>query len=90
MHTAWEAGWITFGQSQALDLTWLIQPGTVSSALLTGMLGFQPKPTQVELTAYLLYALPMLTYVLWPRQVRTQKSPAGRSTPSVQPTATAS
>lgn len=90
MHTAWEAGWITFGQTQVLDLSWLVQPGTISSALLTGMLGLQPKPTQIELAAYLLYAVPMLTYVLWPRQVRTQASPAGRSTPSVQTSPTAS
>jgi high-affinity iron transporter len=89
MHTAWEAGWITFGQAQALDLTWLVRPGTVSSALLTGMLGLQPKPTEIELLAYLLYALPMLTYVLWPRQVRTSRA-AGRSTPTAQPTPTAS
>lgn len=90
MHTAWEAGWITFGQTQVLDLTWLISPGTVSSALLTGMLGLQPKPTQIEFAAYLLYAIPMLTYVLWPRQTRVQKSAAGRSTPNVQPSPTAS
>jgi high-affinity iron transporter len=85
MHTAWEAGWITFGQAQALNLTWLVQPGTVSSALLTGMLGLQPKPTEIEVAAYLLYALPMLAYVFWPRQTRTPKRAAGRSTPSVQP-----
>jgi high-affinity iron transporter len=90
MHTAWEAGWITFGQAQVLDLTWLVSPGTVSSALLTGMLGLQPRPTQIELAAYLLYAIPMLTYVLWPRQTRTKKSAVGRSTPSVQPSPTAS
>jgi high-affinity iron transporter len=90
MHTAWEAGWINFGQAQVLDLTWLVSPGTVSSALLTGMLGLQPKPTELELAAYLLYALPMLAYVLWPRQTRSKKSAVGRSTPSVQPTPTAS
>jgi high-affinity iron transporter len=90
MHTAWEAGWITFGQAQVLDLTWLVSPGTISAALLTGMLGLQPKPTQIELAAYLLYAIPMLTYVLWPRQTRTQKSATGRSTPNVQPSPTAS
>ncbi|MBJ7354622.1 MAG: FTR1 family protein [Thermoleophilaceae bacterium] len=90
MHTAWESGWITFGQAQALDLTWLVSPGTISSALLTSMLGLQPKPTQIELAAYLLYAIPMLTYVLWPRQSRPQKSAAGRSTPNVQPSPTAS
>lgn len=70
MHTAWEAGWITFGQSQLLDLSWLVHPGTVSSALLTGMLGLQPRPTQIEVAAYLFYAVPMLTYVLWPQQSR--------------------
>ena len=32
-------------QAQALDLTWLVQPGTVSGSLLTGMLGLQPTPT---------------------------------------------
>lgn len=88
MHTAWEAGWITFGQDQALDLTWLVRPGTVSSALLTGMLGLQPKPTQIEFIAYVLYAVPMLTYVLWPRQARAKRA-AGRSTPNVQPSTVA-
>ncbi len=88
MHTAWEAGWITFGQTQALDLTWLVRPGSVSSALLTGMLGLQPKPTQIEVIAYLLYAVPMLAYVLWPRQSRTQRA-GRRSTPSVQPSTAA-
>lgn len=88
MHTAWEAGWITFGQATAIDLTWLVRPGTISSALLTGMLGLQPKPTQVEFVAYVLYAVPMLTYVLWPRQARTNRA-AGRSTPNVQPSTVA-
>jgi high-affinity iron transporter len=86
-HTGWEAGWITFGQAQALDLTWLVQPGTVSSALLTGMLGLQPKPTEIELFAYLLYAVPMLTYVLWPRQTKPSKvASSERSTPPAQAT----
>lgn len=89
VHTAWEAGWITLGQAQAIDLTWLVHPGQISSALLTGMLGLQPKPTQIEVAAYLLYAVPMLVYVLWPRQARTQKSAARRSTPSVQPSTAA-
>ncbi|HYC82352.1 MAG TPA: iron uptake transporter permease EfeU, partial [Solirubrobacterales bacterium] len=41
-HTAWEAGWLTSFQSQAVDLSWLVQPGTVTSSLLTGMLGLRP------------------------------------------------
>src|SRR4051794_10716838 len=65
-HTAHEAGWINSFQGQALALTWLVQPGTVSGSLLTGMLGLQPQPTTVEATVYVLYALPMALYVLWP------------------------
>jgi high-affinity iron transporter len=91
MHTGAEAGWFTFGQGQALDLTWLVQPGTITAALLTGMLGLQPQPTQTELIAYLLYAIPMLTYVLWPRQMRSKKPvSARRSTPNARSSAQSS
>lgn len=85
MHTAWEAGWITVGQAQAFDLTWLVRPGTVSSALLTGMLGLQPRPTYIEAAAYLLYAVPMLVYVLWPQRARGRGEKVGSPTKSVQP-----
>jgi high-affinity iron transporter len=69
-HTAHEAGWINSLQSQAIDLTWLVQPGTVSGSLLTGMLGLQPQPTTIEVSVYLLYAVPMALYVLWPDNLR--------------------
>ena len=72
-HTGHEAGWINNFQSQALDLTWLVQPGTVSGALLTGMLGLQPTPTQIEVAVYLLYAVPMTLYVLWPDRLRRRR-----------------
>jgi high-affinity iron transporter len=85
VHTGWEAGWITFGQGQALDLSWLVSPGTVRSSLLTGMLGLQPKPTYAEVAAYVLYALPMLVYVLWPRQTGPRRVASGRSAESIQP-----
>jgi high-affinity iron transporter len=65
-HTAWEAGWISVGQAQALDLTWLVAPGSVRAALITGMLGLQPKPTQAEVLVWLAYAIPMALYVVWP------------------------
>ena len=48
LHTAHEAGWFNTLQGQALDLTWLVQPGTISGSLLTGMLGLQPTPTVGE------------------------------------------
>ena len=69
-HTAHEAGWINSFQGQALNLSWLVQPGTVSGSLLTGMLGLQPSPTVIEATAYLAYAVPMALYVLWPQGMR--------------------
>ena len=69
-HTAHEAGWITSFQGQAVDLTWLVQPGTITGSLLTGMLGLQPSPTVIEATVYLAYAVPMTLYVVWPDQLR--------------------
>lgn len=71
-HTAWEAGWISVGQAQALDLTWLVAPGSVRAALITGMLGLQPKPTQAEVLVWLLYAIPMALYVVWPVRPRAR------------------
>jgi high-affinity iron transporter len=74
-HTAHEAGWLNGLQGQAVDLTWLVQPGTISGSLLTGMLGLQPSPTVVEALAYVLYAAPMALYVLWPDQLRLRRRP---------------
>jgi high-affinity iron transporter len=80
-HTAHEAGWINSLQGQAIDLSWLVQPGTVSGSLLTGMLGLQPSPTVVEALAYLLYAVPMTIYVLWPQQLRLRGARLGARRP---------
>jgi high-affinity iron transporter len=83
-HTAHEAGWINSMQSQTLDLTWLVQPGTVSGSLLTGMLGLQPQPTEIEVLVYLLYAIPMGLYVIWPDRwrppVRLRRQPITATT----------
>lgn len=76
-HTAHEAGWVNSLQSQAIDLSWLVQPGTISGSLLTGMLGLQPTPTVSEALAYLIYAIPMAIYVLWPDRLRPRRA-AGR------------
>jgi high-affinity iron transporter len=76
-HTAHEAGWINSFQSQAIDLTWLVQPGTISGSLLTGMLGLQPSPTQVEVVVYLAYAIPMVLFVVWPDSLRLRRRASG-------------
>jgi len=66
LHTANEAGWLTFGQAQALDLSWLVRPGTPMAALLTGVLGIQPFPAWIEVVAWLFYLIPMMIIVAWP------------------------
>jgi high-affinity iron transporter len=87
VHTAHEAGWLGGLQGQALDLTWLVQPGTISGSLLTGMLGLQPAPTVGEVLAYVLYAVPMALYVLWPDPLRPRRAPlrSPRAAPAESP-----
>jgi high-affinity iron transporter len=85
LHTAHEAGWLNGLQAQAVDLSWLVTPGTVRSSLLTGLFGFQPKPVAAETIGYLVFAIPMAIYVLWPsgfrprRERQPQALPAGRT-----------
>jgi high-affinity iron transporter len=70
VHTASEAGWLSAGQAQALDLSWLVRPGTPVSSLVTGVLGIQPFPTQIEVIAYLAYLVPMIVLIAWPPRRR--------------------
>ena len=65
--TAHEAGWVNFGQQSTVDLTAVIDPGSVQSALITGMLGIQPQPKLIEFVAWLLYFVPVGLYVAWPQ-----------------------
>jgi high-affinity iron transporter len=84
IHTAHEAAWLNTLQTQAFDLSWLVRPGTVASSLVTGVLGVQPQPVVAEVLGWLLYATPMLAYVLWPARwrrratFRTSSVSAGR------------
>jgi high-affinity iron transporter len=66
IHTAHEAGWLTSGQYQMFDLSWLVRPGSVLSSLLTGMLGIQPYPVLAEVLGWLLYVVPIGIFVAWP------------------------
>jgi len=78
VHTAHEAGWLNILQTQAFDLRWLVAPGSVRAALLTGMLGLQPVPVVGETLAWVVYAIPMALYVLWPARppARTERRTA--------------
>jgi high-affinity iron transporter len=73
-HTANEAGWLTVGQVQAFDLSWLVRPGTPLSSLLTGVLGIQPYPVWIEVIAWLAYLVPMIIIVAWPAR-RSRRRP---------------
>jgi high-affinity iron transporter len=79
-HTGHEATWIQFGQTQVVDLSWLVRPGSVVSSLATGVLGLQPKPVVVEVVAYLAYLIPLALYVVWPARTTPSRG-ATSSTP---------
>jgi high-affinity iron transporter len=73
VHTANEAGWLSAGQTQAMDLSWLVRPGTPLSSLFTGVLGIQPYPAQVEVAAWLIYLIPMTLLIALPARAVTAK-----------------
>lgn len=66
LRTAHEAGWLNAGQQATVDLSAVVAPGSVRSALITGMLGIQPQPRLIELVGWLLYLVPVGVYVVWP------------------------
>ncbi len=70
VHSLAEAGAVSVGQGTALDISWLVSPGSVRASLLTGMLGLQPVPTVAEVVVWLVYAIPMGLFVLWPQRPR--------------------
>lgn len=78
-HTASEAGWLTVGQAQAFDLSWLVRPGTPVSSLLTGVLGIQPFPAWIEVIAWLAYLIPMVVIVAWPAGQARKRGPVAVS-----------
>ena len=67
LHTAHEATWLNVGQTPLLNLSWLVRPGSVQSAVLTGMLGLQPRPTQIEAIGWIAYVALATAFILWPR-----------------------
>ena len=83
-HTANEAGWLTVGQAQAFDLSWLVRPGTPVSSLLTGVLGIPPFPAWIEVIAWLAYLIPMAVIVAWPAGQARRRRPVAVSVGSAR------
>jgi high-affinity iron transporter len=79
-HTAHEAGWLNVAQDQFLDLSGLIKPGSVPSALFTGVLGIQPKPTVAEAIGWFAYFVPVATFVVVSSR---RKKPQPRKAPAM-------
>jgi len=81
IHTAAEAGWLSVGQQQAFDLTWLVRPGTLVEPLVSGVLGIQPHPVWIEVIGWVVYLVPMLALVALPRRPRRRRRAARRTSP---------
>ncbi len=86
VHHAQEAALLSIGHEQALDLSAVIVPSSdsVTTGLITGLLGIYPYPSVAEVVVWLAYAIPMLAYVLWPQ--RRPRRADDRSTTPVQAT----
>ena len=70
LQTAHEAGWLNIGQQPVADLAWLVPPGSVRSALITGVLGIPPNPNLIQTVAWLLYIVIVSVLVYWPAHRR--------------------
>lgn len=78
LQTAHEAGWLNIGQQRIADLSWLVPPGTIRSALITGVLGIPPDPNQIQTVAWLLYIGIVSVRVYWPAHRRPAPEKAAR------------
>jgi high-affinity iron transporter len=76
-HTAHEAGWLDVAQGQLVDLSGVIVPGSAISALVTGVLGVQPKPTIAEGVGWLVYFAPVAAFVIVTSRRNRSPRPAG-------------
>jgi high-affinity iron transporter len=80
IHHANEAALFTAFHDQALDLSWIVIPrsDSITTGLITGLLGVYPFPSVAEVAGWLLYAVPMLIFVLWPqgRTLSRRRDPA--------------
>lgn len=86
---AHEAGIVNVLQDRALDLSAVVTPdsGSIVNGLITGLLGIYPYPTYAEVLGWLLYAVPMTIFVLWPARPRGRTEPATDAGRSAAPAA---
>lgn len=85
LHTAHEAAWLNVGQSQVLDLSWLVRPGTPIASLLTGVLGLQSHVVVAELVGWLAYLLIVGAFVVVPSGRKSPPRPLESGRPAEAP-----
>ncbi|RMB87069.1 iron uptake transporter permease EfeU [Streptomyces shenzhenensis] len=66
VHDLQEANWIPGIRDLAFDISDTIPPDSWYGTLLKGVLNFQPDPTIIQVTVWLLYLIPTLTLFLRP------------------------
>ncbi|MFG3098351.1 iron uptake transporter permease EfeU [Streptomyces sp. NPDC048202] len=69
VHDLQEAGWVPGLTNLAFDISDTIPPDSWYGTLLKGVFNFQPDPTVVQLTVWLLYLVPVLTLFLLPSRL---------------------
>jgi high-affinity iron transporter len=67
LRTAHEAGWLNAGQQATVNLSWLVAPGSIHSALITGVLGIPADPRLIEVLGWFAYLIPVSLFVYWPQ-----------------------
>lgn len=70
LRAAHEAGWLNAGQQPTVNLAWLVAPGTVRSALITGVLGIPADPRLIEILGWFAYLVPVALFIYWPASLR--------------------
>jgi len=78
LRTAHEAGWLNAGQQTVLNLSWLVAPGTIRSALITGVLGIPADPRLIEVIGWFAYLIPVSLLIFWPARRRPRPETAVR------------
>jgi high-affinity iron transporter len=73
LRTAHEAGWVNAGQQATVNLYWLVAPGTVQSAMITGVLGIPADPRLIEVIGWFAYIVPVSLFVFWPAARRPRR-----------------
>jgi high-affinity iron transporter len=78
LRTAHEAGWLNAGQQATMNLSWLVAPGSIQSALITGVLGIPADPRRIEVIGWLAYLVPVSLFIYWSQSRRPGPRAAAR------------